>query len=653
MECVFFEDTLEQLPSTQYIASNTTAPVIVIEVPPDNLQRTELQVNTPAKNSCLSTDNEYLEPVVVITSGRKRNKINERKCAQGLRHQLPKTWVVCCPHKDISSSKCNVASLVTSDIQCFKNNLCLLNKKIDQDKFLLTMMTIEKPKRKNRGKGIRQERTVVSYFVPTEKGDLIQVCLNAFVGITSITRRRLNILASTFKNTHASPKESRGGFPLSKKIKAEEVTTSIKNHILKFKSRKSHYSRSDTGRSYLQPELSVKKMWSHWKNKRTTLKLPLASFSKYYKVFTKNFNLSFGHPRQDVCSFCTQKLCQIKNEKDDIKEVLQIELKEHKAKSKYFSKMLSFQLNDTIQISFDMMQNQPLPKLSVTETFYSRQVWLYNLTFVINSENDQSKKNCFLYTWLETESGRGPNEIGSALIHFLNILENRYKTQMNPPTNLNLYSDSCAGQNKNQYIMATLLNYINCKETIFKKITHIFPVRGHSYMPPDRVFGRIEKELRKRENIVSPSEYYAIFNNFCHVLVYNRDFKVYNIKEACKSTIKSKTFKMTEQKRLLYEKNKKTVGISTNYMGEYDNYVKVLKRNSKIEAISTLAILDKCNHVKPPKQDDVRKLMKFFNIPIDAIDFYNDIFANVDEKEDADEEINEDGAVNYFEDSMY
>jgi len=93
-------------------------------------------------------------------------------------------------------------------------------------------MNIEKPKRRNRDKGIRQERTVVSYFVPTEKGDLIQVYLNAFVGITSITRRQLNILASKFKNTHANPKESRGGFPLSKKIKSEEVTTSIKNHIM-------------------------------------------------------------------------------------------------------------------------------------------------------------------------------------------------------------------------------------------------------------------------------------------------------------------------------------------------------------------------------------------------------------------------------------
>jgi len=55
MECVI-DDTIEQLPNTQFnIASeNTTAPVILIEVPPDNPQMTELQVNTPAKNSCLS-----------------------------------------------------------------------------------------------------------------------------------------------------------------------------------------------------------------------------------------------------------------------------------------------------------------------------------------------------------------------------------------------------------------------------------------------------------------------------------------------------------------------------------------------------------------------------------------------------------------------
>jgi len=81
-----------------------------------------------------------------------------------------------------------------------------------------------------------------------------------------------------------------------------------------------------------------------------------------------------------------------------------------------------------------MMQNQPLPKLPVTDTFNSRQIWLYNLTFVKNSEQFQSPEICYLYTWLENESGRGPNEVCSALLHFLEKIEERPKQYPNSPT---------------------------------------------------------------------------------------------------------------------------------------------------------------------------------------------------------------------------
>lgn len=44
--------------------------------------------------------------------------------------------------------------------------------------------------------------------------------------------------------------------------------------------------------------------------------------------------------------------------------------------------------------------------------------------------------------------------------------------------------------------------YNNYKATVFTQINHIFPVRKHSYMPPDRVFGRIEQVLKKKETIL-------------------------------------------------------------------------------------------------------------------------------------------------------
>ena len=39
----------------------------------------------------------------------------------------------------------------------------------------------------------------------------------------------------------------------------------------------------------------------------------------------------------------------------------------------------------------------------------------------------------------------------------------------------------------------------------------VFPVVGHSFLPADRVFGRIEKRIKRTETSVTPNEYHAIF----------------------------------------------------------------------------------------------------------------------------------------------
>lgn len=119
-------------------------------------------------------------------------------------------------------------------------------------------------------------------------------------------KKEIKYISFKLKKTHSSLKEKRGGFSIARINSFDEVTTSIKNHIESFKSKKSHYCRQDTGRSYLQPDLSVSVMWKHWKKKREIYKKSIASLSKYYNVFCINFNLAFVHPRQDVCSFCSE-----------------------------------------------------------------------------------------------------------------------------------------------------------------------------------------------------------------------------------------------------------------------------------------------------------------------------------------------------------
>ncbi|CAI6348207.1 unnamed protein product [Macrosiphum euphorbiae] len=170
-------------------------------------------------------------------------------------------------------------------------------------------------------------------------------------------------------------------------------------------------------------------------------------------------------------------------------------------------------------------------------------------------------------------------------------------------------------------------------------------------MAADQVFGRIEKVLRKKEIIVCPTQYHDIFKQFCQVKTYENDFKVYNIKEACKSIINPKGFKLTEQKMLLYEKGKKTIGVSQNYTDDYV-YFKIIKKNSRIELLGTLEILKKQNHVKPPKQKDIKNLMRFFTVPT-TTSFYEDIFKSHEFDSIEDSALNEEGACIYSEDTSY
>jgi len=578
-------------------------------------------------------DPEYNDPILEIEGGRKRKLINKKKQKKIEKNTLPSTWEIKCSHANKSNPKvCRVSELTEEDIIAFKSNLCKIVGKIDQDKFLLTMMSVSFPKRLDRRKTNNSTRIVTKYFIPTTDGEnnMLKVCANVFCSITAVSRRRLNILNKTFLSNHSSPVEKRGGHRINPVH--DEISESIKKHILEFKSRKSHHTRRDSGKSYLHPELSIKYLWTHWQRKRLQNCKPTASLSKYQHIFTTKFNLSFGHPRQDTCTFCSEQKIKISAETDNqVKHELELELLIHKKKAKRFFELLKETEPGSINCSFDMMQTQPIPKLSVTDVFYSRQVWIYNLTFVI-SDSNQDKENCILYTWNESDSGRGPNEVCSALIDFLDLLENRIKANETQQTTLNLFSDSCSGQNKNQYTMATLLYYINCKASILTKINHIFPVRGHSYMPPDRVFGRIEQVLRKKENIVSPNQYIEIFKNFCTVKEYNKDYKVYDFKNSAKTVLKTKTeFKSTDQKMYSYIKGKETIKISKTYSGLPET-VEILKRKCRIRSMADhFELLPQKNHVKIAKQDDIRKLLKFFNIPEDAKQFYADIFKVADE----------------------
>lgn len=89
-----------------------------------------------------------------------------------------------------------------------------------------------------------------------------------------------------------------------------------------------------------------------------------------------------------------------------------------------------------------------------------------------------------------------------------------------------------------------LLGYFNSSDMVFEDVTYTFPIIGLSYLPPDRVFGRIEKTNRKREDILTPNGYHEILklleiSKYTSRLDYNglyRVFQIYYKKYCCNET---------------------------------------------------------------------------------------------------------------------
>jgi len=64
----------------------------------------------------------------------------------------------------------------------------------------------------------------------------------------------------------------------------------------------------------------------------------------------------------------------------------------------------------------------------------------------------------------------------------------------------------------------------------------MFPTRGHSFLPPDRVFGGIEKKIKSLEVVGNPEEYMQLIADRSTVLMADQDFHFFDWKEAADLT---------------------------------------------------------------------------------------------------------------------
>ena len=162
-------------------------------------------------------------------------------------------------------------------------------------------------------------------------------------------------------------------------------------------------------------------------------------------------------------------------------------------------------------------------------------------------------------------------------------------------------------------------------------VNYFFPERGHSFLPADRVFGRIEQELRRFDVLLTPDDYYHILRKHGTLLIYGQDWDSKDMKAKTAELVKSvRTFKISEARQLTIRNDK--LDVKTSYNGECTTH-SLLKRGKTWNMFNPQT-LSKVSTVSEAKAKDVKNLLTLIQAPQDVVDLYNGFLANITTSEE-------------------
>ncbi|KAK3910145.1 putative ATP-dependent RNA helicase DHX34 [Frankliniella fusca] len=330
------------------------------------------------------------------------------------------------------------------------------------------------------------------YSLPDKNSKRVIVCQKMFLETFDISVR----VAKTALSKNSPDK--RGKHSNHKKLNPELIS-SVKNHIKSFPMIDSHYCRAESQRKYLDEHLSIAKMHRMYLIGKDKGDSSTASLRQYRDIFNSYFNLSFFKPKKDQCSDCAKWEQSSKDAESPlaVSHKLHLASKEHvrnlKTQDKIASRDTSSPNNSRV-LTCDLQKVLYCPKSDLGEYFYKRKVSVFNFTVF-----DCTVKEGHLFVWDQTIGRRGSDEMTSFLNKFIeSLIAKGIKTII-------IYSDSCSGQNKNQFLY-TMYYMVAMKYQV--NIIHRYLEKGHTQNECDSVHARIEKKIKKEEIFV-PSQYYG------------------------------------------------------------------------------------------------------------------------------------------------
>ena len=520
-----------------------------------------------------------------------------------------------------------------------------MNSKNDQDSYLSGLITVMPVQRRrsrvsfadsdgaeeNRNQPGPQNIASFKYKIRLP-GKEVDVCVKAFRSIFGVTEMQIRRIRNSLAMTGYAPKDGRGKHTNRPRKNKPSDIEEVMAHISSFKGRQSHYTRRlDQKKVYLPSELNVKKMYRAFRELHPTSKV---SYFVYYDIFRTRFNISFSYPRCDTCTFCDET--QTKLNQTDLdeskKKQLVVERDLHQAKAKAFYDIkrnvkAKCQSNPNITaIAFDFMQNLPLPNLTTNTVFYSRQLWHY-----VFGVHDIGSGDVSMYTYHEGMAKRGQNEVTSMIF---NYLKEHVPGQMKE---IWLFSDGCPGQNKN-YVFIRFVYILVHVLKLASEITHVFPIRGHSYLPCDSDFSLISRE--KKVVVDVPEEWNDIIRqartkpSAFNVVNAGTDSEWFLMSESLNDFfLKAPKPKISLKPARMYRISQQYPGqvlVRQTYHG-YWTYHTIAKPKKNVVEITLLPNKQK-NKINLKKFQDLMKLTKYLKNPHHK-DFYLSLQPNSEEQE--------------------
>lgn len=355
----------------------------------------------------------------------------------------------------------------------------------ERRQYILAMTSTKDPAQRTtkKGENSRRNQTPV-YFLSKTNNEEAEVCANVFLSTLQVTRKFVRYTRQNATQGFSKP-DSRG--QQTPKHKLTDVRRKqVLAHINSFPKVPAHYVRKSSQKIYIEDTTNFSKL--------TVIKmhrLYLADCQKEgvndpvalstYKEIVKSQNIAIHKPKKDQCKICVKYTRSNPKEKAKLEATQQTHISNNKnvMDLKLAYKTRGKEDASLLVFNFDLEAVLYTPCDKVSTIFYMRKLCTYNSTaFNLVTKTGQC------YIWDESEGKRGSNEIGTTIHRYLEQFHGKEVV---------MFSDTCGGQNRNQYIAALLLYMAHNHKTI-KSIDYIFMVQGHSHMEVDSMHSAIERK---------------------------------------------------------------------------------------------------------------------------------------------------------------